>query len=99
KQAEAVGSLDLNQRVSRMRLVVHSNARRKFDRRSETAPALTLRFFNQRKKIKILVIERVAQSLLDHFEGTRIGHSMCFGIADAKNAQHDVVSAGKNNRA
>jgi hypothetical protein len=82
-----------------MRLVVHGNARRKFDPWREIVAALTLRLFDQRKEIEAVILERALQSLFDHLEGTRVGDSVCFRIAHAKNAQHDIVSPGKNIRA
>ena len=46
--------------------------------------------------MKTFVFERSPQSLLDQREIALMSDRAAFGIAHSKNAQHNVVSPGKN---
>src|SRR6266700_1000777 len=95
KQTDAVRGLKLNERVSRMRLVVDRDASRKFNsHRGATARAL--RFFDGWDKVEALVLECSAQRLLHKFEIARIGNRLRFCIADAENAKRRVIAAREN---
>src|SRR6476659_10279400 len=64
KQTDAVRRLKLNERVSRMGLVVDCNARLKFNSYCVTT-ARAFRFFDGRCEVKALILESSAQRLLD----------------------------------
>ena len=57
------------------------------------------RFFQQRRKFKMLNFECAAQRLFNQFAIFRFGDSVPFHVADAENAEHGVIFARKNIRA
>src|SRR5262249_32940098 len=63
KEADTVRGLNLNKRVSRMRLVVDRDASRKFNSYSGVT-ARALRFFDGWDEVKTLVLECSAQCFL-----------------------------------
>src|SRR4029079_9106830 len=95
KQTDAVWRLKLNERVSRMRLVVDCNARRKFNSYCGTT-ARAFRFFDGRCEVKALVLEGSAQRLLDKLKIAPIGNGLRFRIGHAENAKHRVIAAREN---
>src|SRR6266516_1146123 len=96
EQTEAIRSLDVYERVSRMRLVIDGNASRKFDFLDVPTPALTRRSLDERQKIEVLMLERALQSLFDEFAVTLVGDGMSLRAAHSKDTQNDAISAGEN---
>src|SRR6266568_3442688 len=84
KQTDPVRGLKLNERVSRMRLVVDRDASRKFNsHRGATARAL--RFFNGWDEVEALVLECSAQRLLYKLEIAQVENGLRFRVAHAEN--------------
>src|SRR4051812_39781072 len=83
KQTDAVRRLKLDERVSRMGLVVDCNARRKFNSYCGTT-ARAFRFFDRRCEVKALVLEGSAQRLLDKLKIAPIGNGLRFCIGHAE---------------
>ena len=92
KQTDAVRGLKLNQRISRMRLVVDRDAGREFNSHSG-ATARALRLFDGCSEVKALVRECPSQRLLYKLEIARIGNGLRFRVAYAKNAKHRAIAA------
>ena len=95
KQTDAIRGLKLNERVSRMRLVVDCDASRKFNSHGG-ASARALRFFDGWNEIKAFVLECPAQCLLHELEIAWVRNWLRFRVAHAENAEHRVIAAREN---
>src|SRR5215510_8364667 len=95
KQTNPVGGLKLNQRVSRMRLVVDGYASWKFN--SHRGPTKRpLRLFDRCHEIEALVLECSTQRVFYKLKIALVGNGLRLRVAYTKNAKHGVIAARKD---
>ena len=99
EQAESIRSLNLNEGVRWMRLVFNRDARRKIHAVATAFRNSVPSLIQQRSEIEILLCHRLAQNRFHVRLVPPIRDGAEFRIANAKDVEDDVISAGVNVRA